>query len=293
MSGLTLVILAAGIGSRYGGIKQIEGLGPSDEVLLDYSIYDALRSGFSRVVIVVQEEMEEVFRERITRRFEDRVVVEFEYQTLNRAPEGRQKPLGTGHALLSASSKIQGPFAVINADDFYGPGSFQLLGESLQAIQSNSGVLIAFSLGNTLSDHGSVSRAVCDPSAEGNLTGIEELTNIRKSENGIVAQLKGGERNLSEETLVSLNLWGFSADFMKFLQQDIERFLSNMTQPLKDEYYLPVGVFNWIQESDATVKVKHSQEHWLGLTNPEDKADAVIRLLKLVEKGLYPPSLWG
>tara|TARA_Y100000588_G_C14177726_1_gene892163 strand:- start:316 stop:1209 length:894 start_codon:yes stop_codon:yes gene_type:complete len=289
---LALVILAAGLGSRYGGIKQMEGLGPSDEVLLDYSIYDALRSGFDKIIIVIQEQMEEPFRERITRRFEDHVAVEFAYQTLDQAPEGREKPMGTGHALLSASSKIQGPFAAINADDFYGPSSFQLLGGSLQHIDSKSGVLIAFSLGNTLSEHGSVSRAICEISGEGQLTGIEELTKIARSENGIVAHLAGKDRTLSDETLVSLNLWGFSQDFLSFLQEDFKRFLSNMTQPMKEEYYLPVSVFNWISRSAATVSVKHSQEPWLGLTNREDRADAAARLSQLIDRGVYPKRLW-
>jgi choline kinase len=293
MSDLTLVILAAGLGSRYGSVKQMEGLGPSNEVLLDYSVYDAVRCGFNKVVLVIRKEMETGFCERISRRFENRVDVEFAFQTLDRAPEGREKPLGTGHALLSASEQIQGPFAAINADDFYGPTSFRILSQSLSGISSRSGVLIGFELDKTLSDYGSVSRAVCEASSENILTKIEEHTNISKGAEGITGYFDGILRNLRTDAIVSLNLWGFSDDFMPFLEEQMDSFLKNMQNPLTDEFFLPAAVFNWIQQKAATVELKSSQEKWLGLTNPADRADAVTQLLDRITKGEYPANLWA
>ncbi|MDG2168542.1 MAG: NTP transferase domain-containing protein [Opitutales bacterium] len=292
MSDLTLVILAAGLGSRYGGVKQMEGLGPSNEVLLDYSVYDAVRSGFNKVVIVIRKEMEEGFHDRITQRFEQRVKVEFAYQGLDRAPEGRTKPLGTGHALLSAVEHIEGPFAVINADDFYGPSSFRLLAQSLSGIPKRSGVLVGFELANTLSPNGSVTRAVCEASTDRILTRIEETFDIASRENGITGFVDEHERNLRLDTIVSLNLWGFSADFLDFLEVEFVSFLENIKDPLKEEFFLPVAVFNWIQSKGAAVELLLSKEQWLGLTNPEDKVDAVAKLMDQIAKGIYPANLW-
>ena len=292
MSDLTLVILAAGLGSRYGGVKQMEGLGPSNEVLLDYSVYDAVRSGFNKVVIVIRKEMEEGFHDRITQRFEQRVKVEFAYQGLDRAPEGRTKPLGTGHALLSAVEHIEGPFAVINADDFYGPSSFRLLAQSLSGIPKRSGVLVGFELANTLSPNGSVTRAVCEASMDRILTRIEETFDIASRENGITGFVDEHERNLRLDTIVSLNLWGFSADFLDFLEVEFVSFLENIKDPLKEEFFLPVAVFNWIQSKGAAVELLLSKEQWLGLTNPEDKVDAVAKLMDQIAKGIYPANLW-
>lgn len=293
MSDLTLVILAAGLGSRYGGVKQMEGLGPSNEVLLDYSVYDAVRSGFDKVVIVIREEMESGFRERITQRFEKRVAVEFAFQNLDRAPEGRTKPLGTGHALLSAADHIEGAFAAINADDFYGRTSFRLLAQSLAGIPKRSGVLIGFELDKTLSDYGQVSRAVCEASTDNILTRIEEHTLISRGPNGITGHFDGTERNLRMDTVVSLNLWGFSPDFMPFLAEQFEDFLGAMTAPMTEEFFLPTAVFNWIQSQGAAVELKLSKEKWLGLTNPQDKVDAVAQLLDLIARDVYPANLWG
>jgi NDP-sugar pyrophosphorylase family protein len=293
MSDLTLVILAAGLGSRYGGVKQMEGIGPSNEVLLDYSVYDAIRSGFEKIVLVIREEMEAGFRERITRKFENRVTVEFAYQTLDKAPEGRIKPLGTGHALLAATDHIKGSFAVINADDFYGPSSFRLLAKSLSTISEKSGVLIGFELEKTLSDFGSVSRAVCEASADNILTRIEEHTQISRGEDGISGVCGGTVRQLSEDTIVSLNLWGFSPDFLPFLAEQFDAFLRKMSDPLNEEFFLPVAVFKWIQTESASVELSLSNEKWLGLTNPQDKADAVAQLMDLIDREIYPPNLWG
>jgi NDP-sugar pyrophosphorylase family protein len=292
MSDLTLVILAAGLGSRYGGVKQMEGLGPSNEVLLDYSVFDAIRSGFNKVVIVIRDEMEEAFRERISSRFENRVQVEFAYQTLDRAPEGRTKPLGTGHALLAASKHVSGPFAAINADDFYGPSSFRMLAQSLSGIPESSGVLIGFELEKTLSEYGSVSRAVCERSTDYILTRIEEHTGISSGEDGITGYLNGARRHLRSDSIVSLNLWGFSPDFMEYLGSQFAEFLQNISNPLTEEFYLPTAVFNWISQKGAAVELKISSEKWLGLTNPEDKAEAMHQLRERIAKGEYPENLW-
>ena len=292
MKELTLVILAAGLGSRYGGVKQMEGLGPTDEVLLDYSVFDALRSGFKKVIIVIREEMEIGFRSRISKRFENRIQVRFAIQTMDQAPEGRTKPLGTGHALLSAVPEIDGPFAVINADDFYGPSSFKLLAKSLSEIRQKSGVLIGFELQNTLSEFGSVSRAVCEVSGGNFLTKIEEHTRIERVGDKITGEFNGQAFEYRPDTIVSLNLWGFSPDFMFVLEEQFEKFLKEMRDPMTAEFYLPVAVFDWIQSDGAKVTVIPSKERWLGLTNPEDKPDAVAQLLDLINRGVYPVSLW-
>lgn len=293
MSDLTLVILAAGLGSRYGGVKQMEGLGPSNEVLLDYSVYDAIRNGFGKVVIVIRGEMEAAFRERITKRFENRVTVEFVYQTLDQAPEGRVKPLGTGHALLAAAAGIDGPFAAINADDFYGPSSFRLLAQRLTGISAKSAVIIGFELEKTLSDFGSVSRAVCEVSADNLLTRIEEHTQISRGEDGITGVFDGTVWSLREDTIVSLNLWGFSPNFLPFLAKQFGVFIREMSDPLTEEFYLPAAVFEWIRTEGATVELSRSSEKWLGLTNPQDKIDAKAQISDLIAQGIYPSNLWG
>lgn len=292
MSNLTLVVLAAGMGSRYGGIKQMEGLGPSREVLLDYSVYDAIRAGFGKAVIVIRKEMEPGFRQRITRRFEDRIAVEFAFQSMQCAPVSRDKPLGTGHALLSAAHQVDGPMGVINADDFYGPSSFQLLAQSLKKMTALSGVNIGFQLEKTLSSNGTVSRAVCEASEENFLTRIEEHTGISKKEGSILGYFEGALRNLPPKAIVSLNLWGFAPDFLPFLQENFEAFLLSMKDPHKDEFYLPTAVFRWIEERGAAVKLKPSGETWLGLTHPEDKSEAAAKLGDLIARGIYPPDLW-
>ncbi len=292
MSKLTLVILAAGMGSRYGGVKQMEGLGPDGEVLLDYSVFDAIRAGIEKVVIVIRPEMEADFRERISSRFENKVEVEFAYQTLEGLPEGRSKPMGTGHALLCAASCVSGPFGVINADDFYGATSFQLLVDSLKGLDSHSGALIGFELGNTLSSSGSVSRAVCRANDIGNLEHIQEHTKIYQEGEGIVSDIEGKLTSLKADTPVSLNLWGFPKEFFPVIESQFKQFLKTMADPLKDEFYLPSSVFSWIQHSGASVVLKQSAETWLGLTYPNDKDDARKKLAMLVEAGVYPDSLW-
>ncbi len=293
MSDLTLVVLAAGMGSRYGGVKQMEGLGPSREVLLDYSVYDAIRAGFEKAVIVIRKEMEPGFRQRITRRFEDRIAVEFAFQSMRGAPVSRDKPLGTGHALLSAAHHVDGPMGVINADDFYGPSSFQLLAQSLAGITGRSGVNIGFELEKTLSPHGGVSRAVCETCQDNFLIRIEEHTQISRTDRGIVGSFEGEARLLSPQAVVSLNLWGFAPDFLPFLREKFEEFLGSMTDPEKEEFYLPTAVFQWIGERDATVELRQSGETWLGLTYPEDTAQAAAKLGDLIARGLYPSELWN
>ncbi len=292
MCDLTLVVLAAGMGSRYGGVKQMEGLGPSGEVLLDYSVYDAIRAGFGKVVIVIRKEMEPGFRQRITRRFEDRIAVEFAFQSMQRAPVSRDKPLGTGHALLSAAHHIDGPMGVINADDFYGASSFHLLAQSLAGMTGRSGVNIGFELEKTLSPHGGVSRAVCETSKDNFLIRIEEHTHISRTDQGIVGSFEGEARLLAPDVIVSLNLWGFGPDFLPFLREKFEQFLGSMTDPQKEEFYLPTAVFQWIGERGATVELRQSGDTWLGLTYPEDTSQAAAKLSDLIARGIYPEILW-
>lgn len=293
MSKLTLVILAAGMGSRYGGVKQMEGLGPDNEVLLDYSVYDAIRAGIEKVVIVIRPEMEADFRERVSRRFENKVEVAFAYQSLDNMPADRVKPMGTGHALLCAAECVEGPFGVINADDFYGVSSFQLLADSLKELDSNSGVLVGFRLGNTLSASGAVSRAVCQADSEGKLTHIQEHTRIFEDGDEIVSDCGNTISTLDADTPVSLNLWGFPKEFFPVVKEQFEQFFNSMEDPLKDEFYLPSSVFSWIQNNGANVHLTQSNETWLGLTYPNDKDDAKEKLAKMVEADIYPASLWN
>ncbi|MCB1123349.1 MAG: nucleotidyltransferase, partial [Verrucomicrobiae bacterium] len=218
---------------------------------------------------------------------------EFAYQTLDQAPEGRTKPLGTGHALLSAASHVSSPFAAINADDFYGASSFRMLAQSLSGISNSSGVLVGFELENTLSDYGTVSRAVCERSTDHVLTRIEEHTQVGRGPEGITGYFQGSRHSLRQDTIVSLNLWGFSLDFMEFLKIQFEEFLANIQDPIKEEFYLPTAVFNWIQKKGAAVELKVSHERWLGLTNPQDKVDAVAQLMDRIARGEYPSNLWA
>jgi len=295
----TLLILAAGMGSRFGGLKQLEPLGPHGETILDYSIYDGLRAGFARAVFIIRQEMEEPFREKIAARFQDRIVVDCVVQDLDKLPAGfvppagRTKPWGTAHAVLMAANAIHEPFAVINADDFYGAGSYRLLAEHLLS-GTQDYAMAGFILRNTLSDFGAVARGLCRVDKENYLQGVVELARIERdgrhakntSAEGRIARLTGDE-------LVSMNMWAFTPRIFADLQQEFERFLQRHGSDLQAECYLPNTIDALIQGRKTQVKVLPTSDPWFGVTYREDRAQVVDSILRLIESGAYPMRLWS
>jgi hypothetical protein len=283
----TLVVLAAGMGSRYGGLKQLDPVGPAGEILLDYSVTDALAAGFSRVVFVIRREMADLFRETVGSRYEGKMEVAYAFQELEPLPEGRVsppgrvKPWGTGHAVLSAVSLIRGPFAVINADDYYGPSGFRSLASFLENGTPGAYAMVGYRLEGTLSDQGPVSRGVCTTDAAGYLTGITERTSIRREEDGVIRA--GGESPvvLSGEEPTSMNFWGFQPDLFPGLERLFGEFLDLHGADAKSEFYLPAAVGELVSCGEATVGVLASTDPWFGLTYPGDKevvSEAMRRL---------------
>lgn len=297
----TLIVLAAGMGSRYGGLKQLDPVGPSDEVILDYSVYDSIRAGFGKVVFVIRRDIEEAFKQQVGSKYEHRLPVEYAFQELGDLPEGfsvpeeRVKPWGTVHAMLAARELVKEPFAVINADDFYGPGSFRLLAEALQdrEVDSSEYVLVAYPLKNTVSPHGTVSRGVCEVSGEGQLISVEECHEIHPVAEGIQLSCGSGVEVVEGSQLVSMNTWGFTPRFFEQGMEGFTDFLKDVPDPLKSEYYIPSLVQELIDRGEGRVEVIPSGESWLGVTYPEDKAAVQEGLRKLVAQGIYPASLWG
>lgn len=283
----TLVVLAAGMGSRYGGLKQLDPVGPSGEILLDYSVTDALAAGFTRVVFVIRREMAEVFREAVGSRYEGRMEVAYAFQELEPLPEGRvsppgrEKPWGTGHAVLAAAALIRGAFAVINADDYYGPSGFRDLFAFLGTGGPASYAMVGYRLEGTLSDQGPVSRGICTTDDRGMLTGITERTSIRREEDGVIRA--GGETPviLTGEEPTSMNFWGFQADLFAGLERLFREFLDLHGEDAKAEFYLPAAVGELVSSGEATVAVLSSSDPWFGLTYPGDKeivSEAMSRL---------------
>lgn len=297
----TLVVLAAGMGSRYGGLKQIDPVGPSGEVILDYSVYDAIRAGFGKVVFIIRKDIEDAFREALGSHFEGRIDVGYAFQSLEdvpegfAVPEGRAKPWGTTHATLACRNVVNEPFGVINADDFYGRGSFELLANALVKRENSTGdhLLIGFPLRNTISEHGTVSRGICGVGTDGRLTEVEECHNIRPVDGGVEVGRASGTEVLDGSQTVSMNMWGFTPDFFPAAQAGFARFLHKMENPLKSEYYIPTVVQDLIDDGSAKVEVIQSDETWLGVTYPEDKPMVIEGLKALIDRGVYPPSLWG
>jgi hypothetical protein len=298
-----LLVLAAGIGSRYGGLKQVDPVGPSGEAILDYSVYDALRADFGKIVFVIRKEIEDVFREKVGKNFEAKTDVRYVFQELNAlpegfsVPEGRVKPWGTGHAILVAEKEIEEPFAVINADDFYGPKSFKLQADFLKNIEDPAQYdfsIVGFILRNTLSEHGSVSRGVCETDQKGNLISIRELTDIVKDGAAALYETEDGrKKSLSGDELVSMNLWGFTPALYNELRQGFHQFLKDRIEEPKSEYYIVDIVNDLVARNEATVKVLPSPESWFGVTYTEDKPVVIKSIKKLVDEGVYPERLWG
>lgn len=302
MSEPTLLILAAGMGSRYGGLKQLDPMGPHGETVLDYSVFDALRGGFKKVVFVIRRDFEEEFKSKVGSKFDQKVTVEYAFQSLDdlpdgfTVPEGRVKPWGTTQAVLAAESKIDGPFAMINADDFYGRDAFAKLAANLGTLHPKDGKtqysMVGFQLKKTLSDHGSVSRGVCT-SKDGKLTTVTEMTKIFKTPTG--ASNQEDPQNpveLTGDELVSMNFWGFTTDLFPQLHVAFEDFLNQHGEDPKSESYIPKVVDSLIKSGQAEVEVLETTSSWFGITYPEDKNVVVESIQALTDSGEYPSPLW-
>ncbi len=289
-----LVVLAAGMGSRYGGLKQIDPVGPSGELVIDYSIYDALRAGFNRVVFVIRQDMQEAFRDGIGKAMEKRVDVAYAFQALDDVPAGfttpaaRTKPWGTGHAVYAARNKVKSPFAVINADDFYGPTAFTLLADHLDKA-TNDHVMVAYRLDQTVSEHGTVSRGLCRTDTNGYLIDIEEVTAIAKTERGLFS----GEIARNGATPTSMNCWGFFPDVLSRLDAHFRAFIATRGQDPKAEFYLPGSVSDMIAGGEARVRVMTTPDQWLGVTYREDKPFVQAGIQAMIRAGRYPVTLWA
>ena len=299
----TLLILAAGVGSRYGSLKQIDRFGPSGETIVEYSIYDALRAGFGKVVMVVRKGFVDDFREIVLPRAMKKADISFVFQELDNLPQGfslpadRVKPWGTGHAVLMAAGEISTPFAVVNADDFYGAGSYRIMADFLSKPQSGKleeYCLVDYMLENTLSESGSVSRGVCKVDAEGYLTDITEHTRIGRNGSTIVSQVAGREPVFfTGRERVSMNLMGFMPSMFGYLQQQFVDFLSQHAHDNTAEFYIPFAMNEVIRSGKARVKVLPTQERWFGVTYREEREIVARNLKNLVEQGVYPADLWA
>jgi hypothetical protein len=295
--------LAAGIGARYGGLKQMDPVGPGGEAVLDFAVFDARRAGFGKFIFVIRKEIEQDFRQLFGRRFARHVNVEYAFQALDMVPEGcyvppaRQKPWGTGHAVLCAAPALDRPFAVINADDFYGAESFRVLARFLtQSAPANPNVfaMVGFQLDRTLSEHGTVARGLCQTDVEGYLTSVEELTGIEKQPSGVRNKEPDGSiRNLTGQEIVSLNCWGFSMGLFDGLRKQFGEFLGRNEASLKAEFYLPTAVNGLIRGGRARVKVLPTPCHWFGVTYREDRSVVMENIHALIRAGEYPERLWS
>ncbi|MFH0977315.1 MAG: sugar phosphate nucleotidyltransferase [Spirochaetota bacterium] len=297
-----LLILAAGMGSRYGGLKQIDPVGENGETIIDFSVYDAIKSGFSAAVFVIRKDIEKEFRDIIGKKFEKRINVDYVFQKLDdipanfKVPDNRTKPWGTGQAILCAHSVIKTPFAVINGDDFYGRDSFQVLSDFLTNTdpKSNEYAIAAYILQNTLSEHGYVSRGVCSLENDNYLKNITEYTKIKKQGEKVLSSDESGVKHeFSGAEFVSMNMFGFTPGIFDHLQQQFHDFLQNKADDLKAEFFIPSVVSNLIQSKQAKVRVLQSNSVWLGITYQEDKEFVKERIKELINKGVYPKSLWN
>lgn len=300
-----LVVMAAGMGSRYGGLKQMDPVGPSGEFIIDYSIYDAHRAGFETVVFIIKHEIEDAFKATVGSRVSRYMEVRYAYQQVDMlpqgyaVPEGRVKPWGTGHAVLCAADVLDAPFAVINSDDYYGPEAYQVAYDFLTGVEDEPGrchyAMVGYLLKNTVTENGSVARGVCETNEQGNLTQVVENTQIETYAGGIHTTLDGGKTwsDLSPDTVVSMNLWCFRPSFVRELIAKFPAFLDKalVENPIKAEYFLPLTVTEMIQSGTADVKVLSSKGKWYGVTYQEDRPTVVAALKQKVEEGLYPSPI--
>lgn len=292
------------MGSRYGGLKQLDGLGPHGETIMDYSIYDAIQAGFGKIVFVIRKDFEEQFREKVLSKYEGHIPAELVFQGIDAlpegftVPEGREKPWGTNHAVLMAKDVINEPFCVINCDDFYNRDCFKVIGKYLADLPEgakNDYAMVGFRVGNTLSENGTVSRGVCSTNKEGNLTTVVERTKIERRD-GKVQYLddNGSWVTVDDNTPVSMNVWGFTPDYLEYSEEYFKEFLSdprNMENK-KSEYFIPMMVNKLITDGTATVKVLDTTSTWFGVTYPEDREGVVERIKRLVDEGVYPSKLF-
>lgn len=293
----TLLVLAAGIGSRYGGFKQMEPVGPTGEFILDYSVFDARRAGFDKVVFVIREEIKDDFKAVIGARIAPHMEVAYACQRITDLPDGfatpsgRNKPWGTGHATLTAAPLIDEPFAVINADDFYGAESFSALAAFLDQTADEPAryAMVGYQLDKTLSNHGHVARGLCTVDSDSNLAGIVELTHIVKTPDGA----RCNSRKLTGNEVVSMNLWGFKPCFLKHLRREFKTFLETSGSDPKAEFFVPTVVNTLITGGEATCAVLHTPSQWTGVTYPEEKDDVMRVVRDLIARDIYPESLWG
>lgn len=300
----TLLLLAAGMGSRYGGLKQLDGLGPNGETIMDYSIYDAVKAGFGKIVFVIRKDFEQDFREKILAKYEGHVPAELVFQSLDalpegfNVPEGREKPWGTNHAVLMAKDVIKEPFLVINCDDFYNRDAFMVIGKFLADLPEDSKnryAMVGFRVGNTLSENGTVARGICSKDAEGNLTTVVERTEIMRVNGSVCYKDEQGEWvPVEDNTPVSMNMWGFTPDYFEYSEAYFKEFLSdpkNM-ENLKAEFFIPLMVNKLINDKTATVNVLDTTSKWFGVTYAADRDDVVARIQKLIDEGVYPNKLF-
>lgn len=296
-----LVIMAAGMGSRYGGLKQIDPVDEQGHIIMDFSIYDAMAAGFEKVVFIIKKANEQVFKESIGNRVSEKMQVEYVYQELEKipegfsVPEGREKPFGTGHAILCCKEVLDGPFAVINADDYYGKHAYQAIYDYLMNHQDDEKyhyAMVGYALKNTLTDNGHVARGICKTDAHGFLEEITERTHIEKRGDGAAFTEDDGKSwtNVLIDSIVSMNIWGFSESLLKELEAGFTKFLEDELpgNPLKAEYYLPMAVGKLLKEDKAIVQVLMSQDKWYGVTYKEDKKMVVEAIAELKRQGLYP-----
>ncbi len=298
----TLVVLAAGMGSRYGGLKQIDPVGPNGEIILDYSIYDAIRGGFGKVVFIIRKDIEKDFKEVVSKRWEGKIEIDYVYQQLDAipapftVPEGRTKPWGTGHAVMCAMDKVKEPFAVINADDFYGKSGYEQLGKALaENTDPNQFFMVGFPIKNTLSEFGSVSRGICELDDNGYLKEVIERTAIEAIGGGKAkfTDENGKEVILGGEEISSMNFWGFMPSLFDGMGAMFNEFLSKRGTELKSEFYIPFVVAEMVHSGKASVKVLRSSDSWFGVTYREDKPRVQADIKALIAAGVYPENLFA
>lgn len=299
----SLVVLAAGMGSRYGGLKQIDKIGPNGEIILEMSVYDAIQAGFNEVIFIIKHSIEKEFKEAIGDKLSKYIDVKYVYQDLDKIPEGceipegREKPWGTGHALLCCKELLNNPFCVINADDYYGRDSFVKIHDFLvNSTDDNEYAMAGYIIGNTVSENGSVARGVCSLDENGNLVNVEERTCIEKHGDVIEFSEDGGNTwtKLNNDDLVSLNFWGFKPSFIEKMENDFVEFFKNEVPNnlLKSEFYIPKEVGKMLQNNEISVKVLSSEDKWYGVTYQEDKPLVREGIKELIESGKYPTPLW-
>lgn len=288
------------MGSRYGGLKQLDSLGPSGETIMDYSVYDSLRAGFGKIVFVIRHDFEQDFRDKVISKYEGHIPVEVVFQDITNipegfsVPEGRQKPWGTNHAVLMAKDVIKEPFVVINADDYYGPESFQLAADTLKELEGKTGeyCMIGFRIENTLSENGGVSRGLCEVNEDGYLTGVKECHGIQRKGDALIYIEDDVEKPFPAGSSVSMNMWGFTPDYFGYSESAFVKFLQEHGNELKSEFYIPTVVNDLIQNGKATLKVVQTPSKWFGVTFAADRQATVDQFKALVDAGVYPSPLF-